>query len=119
MLNLDTHILLYALADELTPKEKNLLANESWSISGIVLWEVFKLRQLGRITLEGPEVDLMLALSNIHIWPIDLQVFKAMEKLDFKNDPADEIIAATSLAFDVPLLTRDQRIRKSKVLPLA
>jgi antitoxin (DNA-binding transcriptional repressor) of toxin-antitoxin stability system len=39
--------------------------------------------------------------------------------LDFKSDSADEIIAATSLTHDIPLLTRDSRIRKSKVVKLA
>jgi len=39
--------------------------------------------------------------------------------LDFESDPADEIIAATSLTHDIPLLTRDSRIRKSKLVKLA
>ncbi len=42
-----------------------------------------------------------------------------MRRLDFRSDPADEIIAATSLAHDVPLLTRDTRMLASKVVPLA
>lgn len=119
MLNLDTHILLHALADDLTGKERKLLSNEQWSISGIVLWEIHKLRQLGRISIATTDLDFQLALSGIHIWPIDLQVLKALSVLDFKNDPADEIIGATSIAFDVPLLTRDQKIKKSKTVPLA
>jgi PIN domain nuclease of toxin-antitoxin system len=39
--------------------------------------------------------------------------------LDFKSDPADELIAATSVVERIPLLTRDKRIRKSKLVPLA
>lgn len=38
---------------------------------------------------------------------------------DFKSDPADEIIAATSLVHRVPLLTRDRKIKKSKIVPFA
>jgi PIN domain nuclease of toxin-antitoxin system len=53
MLNLDTHVLVYALADDLTPRERSLLSNDTWSISAIVLWEIAKLSELGRI-----EVDL-------------------------------------------------------------
>jgi PIN domain nuclease of toxin-antitoxin system len=49
MLNLDTHILLYALLDDLTPRESSLLSGDSWSISAIVLWEIAKLFELGRI----------------------------------------------------------------------
>ena len=55
MLNLDTHVLLYALTDDLTPRERALLSNEPWSISAIVLWEIAKLSELGRIEIDfGP-----------------------------------------------------------------
>ena len=48
MLNLDTHILLGALADELTRRERELLAREPWSVAAIVLWEIGKLAERGR-----------------------------------------------------------------------
>jgi PIN domain nuclease of toxin-antitoxin system len=41
-----------------------------------------------------------------------------LRRLDFQSDPADEIIAATSLTHDIPLLTRDSRIRKSNAVKL-
>jgi PIN domain nuclease of toxin-antitoxin system len=44
---------------------------------------------------------------------------RAIDDLDFNSDPADELIAATSLAHDVQLLTRDRKLRKSEVVPLA
>jgi PIN domain nuclease of toxin-antitoxin system len=36
-----------------------------------------------------------------------------------KGDPADELIAATSIVHKVPLLTRDRALLKSKRIPLA
>jgi PIN domain nuclease of toxin-antitoxin system len=39
--------------------------------------------------------------------------------LDFASDPADELIAATSVVERIPLLTRDQKILKSRMVPLA
>jgi PIN domain nuclease of toxin-antitoxin system len=42
-----------------------------------------------------------------------------MRQLDFESDPADERIAATSIAHNVPLLTRDSQILASRVVPLA
>jgi putative flippase GtrA len=39
--------------------------------------------------------------------------------LDVRGDPTDDRIAATSLAHDVPLITRDRRLRRSKKVPLA
>lgn len=39
MLNLDTHILVFALNGNLRPSEQTLLARHRWSVSAIVLWE--------------------------------------------------------------------------------
>jgi PIN domain nuclease of toxin-antitoxin system len=117
MLNLDTHILLHALTDTLRPRERNLLANESWSISAIVLWEITKLAQLGRIEVDVDDVDLTRLLSRVHTWPLSLAVCREIPRLDFRSDPADEIIAATSIVHGVPLVTRDPRIRGSKRVP--
>jgi PIN domain nuclease of toxin-antitoxin system len=62
MLNLDTHILLHALTDELRPRERALLVNQTWSISAIVLWEIAKLSELNRIEidLDHPELARIL-----------------------------------------------------------
>lgn len=119
MLNLDTHILLHALGGELTPKEAKLLAADSWSIWAIVLWEVSKLAQLGRIEVDLDDAELRRVLSRIHTWPVTLDVCRALRQLDFRSDPADELIAATSLVHGVPLVTRDRAIRKSRRVPLA
>ena len=74
MLNLDTHILLHALTDNVTPKERRLLLADSWSISAIVLWEIAKLAQLGRIEVDLDSPLLLRTLSKLHVWPIDLAV---------------------------------------------
>ena len=120
MLNLDTHILIKALEGNLTPHERNVLtADPEWSISAIVLWEIAKLHQLGRVTYGLDHETFAAALDQVHIWPITRQVCLNLLALDFQSDPADEIIAATSLAHNIPLLTRDSRIRKSKAVKLA
>jgi PIN domain nuclease of toxin-antitoxin system len=119
MLNLDTHILLFALADKLTAREKRLLASHQWSISAIVLWELSKLVQLGRVELALDSAELVRLLGGIHVWPLTLEVCREILALDFHSDPADEIIAATSLVHRVPLLTRDRVLLKSKRLTFA
>jgi PIN domain nuclease of toxin-antitoxin system len=119
MLNLDTHILVYALNGDLTAAEKRLLSRQPWSISAIVVWELAKLAGAGRITLDIDSPEFARTLARIHIWPLDLAVCRAIGSLDFRSDPADEIIAATSIVHRVPLVTRDRRIRQSKKTPLA
>ena len=119
MLNLDTHILIFALNDELKSSERHLLANSRWSISSIVLWELAKLVQLDRIEVDFDDREVIRILSLMHVWPIDLAVARASTRLDFNSDPADEIIAATSLVHNIPLLTRDHIMRRSKIVPLA
>jgi PIN domain nuclease of toxin-antitoxin system len=119
MLNLDTHILIHALAGSLTTAERRLLARDSWSVSAIVLWELAKLVQLGRLSLDLASPDFTRALAQVQIWPLDLAVCRQSTALDFHGDPADEIIAATSVVHRVPLVTRDRRIRRSKLVPLA
>lgn len=119
MLNLDTHILLHAVTDDLRPRERKLLSKEPWSIASIVLWEIAKLAELGRIEVDLDDPELTRVVSRIHTWPLTLDVCRAMRELDFDSDPADEIIAATSLFHGVPLLTRDGVIRTSRRVPLA
>ena len=52
MLNLDTHVLIHALRGDVRPNERVLLARNLWGMAAIVLWELAKLTQLGRITLD-------------------------------------------------------------------
>jgi PIN domain nuclease of toxin-antitoxin system len=119
MLNLDTHVLIHAMTGEITSREGRILRAARWGISAIVLWELAKLAELKRIEidLEDPELDRFLA--NVHVWPLTLEVVRALPRLDFRSDPADEIIAATSLVHRAPLLTRDRKLLKSKIVPLA
>ena len=119
MLNLDTHILLYALAGELTEREERLLSAERWSISAIVQWEIAKLHQLGRIQLDLDDRVFIQLLDSLHVWPLTLDICRSSCDLDFRSDPADEIIAATSIIHRVPLLTRDGKLLESKRTPLA
>lgn len=119
MLNLDTHILIHALAGDLRPRELELLETNEWSVSAIVLWELAKLVQLDRIKLNLDDREVVRALSAIHVWPIDLDIAQISTHLDFSGDPADEIIAATSIVHRIPLLTRDKTILRSRLVPLA
>jgi PIN domain nuclease of toxin-antitoxin system len=119
MLNLDTHLLLYAVTGALRPREASLLANNRWSISAIVLWEIAKLSQLGRITVDLDDAEVVRVLGRVHVWPLTREIARASTGLDIKGDPADELIAATSIVHKVPLVTRDRQLLKSSLVPLA
>ena len=119
MLNLDTNIVIAGLAGSLTDREQELLENTSIAISDIVLWEISELIQLKRISLDLESAEFRRFLARSTVFPITLQIAKQSTQLDFKSDPADEIIAATSVVENIPLLTRDGKILKSKVVPFA
>ena len=117
MLNLDTHILIFALAGALDEKEQALLSRQPWSISAIVLWEPSKLMQLGRINVELKHPKVERALRRIHTWPLTLEICCQSCNLDIRSDPADEIIAATSVVENIPLVTRDRTLLDSQMIP--
>ena len=119
MLNLDTHILLFALDGSLRPAEQALLASEPWGISAIVLWEVAKLAQLGRIAIDVGSPEFAKIFNRIQVWPLNMAICQKSAELDFASDPADELIAATSIILHVPLVTRDKKIRRSKLVTFA
>jgi len=77
MLNVDTHILLYTLLGELTPREARMISHQPLGISAIVLWEIAKLHEKGRITLSLEAPDLVQLLEQIHVWPISRDLSQA------------------------------------------
>lgn len=119
MLNLDTHILVKMLAGDLTPGESELIVNEDLAISDIVFWELSKLVQLGRIQIDLDSLAFRRALRSLNVIPISIAIARQSTKLDFASDPADEIIAATSVVEKIPLLTRDKKILSSQMVPFA
>lgn len=119
MLNLDTHVLLYAVTGALRPRERRLLSADRWSISAIVLWEMAKLAQLGRIAVDLDDPQVVRVLARVHVWPLTREIARASTRLDVRGDPADELIAATSVVQQVPLVTRDRALLRSKLVPLA
>jgi len=117
MLNLDTHVLLFAIHGRLNTGEQRILRrDQEWSISAIVLWEITKLHEKGRIPHGLDYEPIASAIRAITIWPITSEICLRIRSLDFQSDPVDELIAATSIIHKLPLVTRDERLRSSKVI---
>src|SRR5690349_8450997 len=119
MLNLDTHIVVDLLGGIVTSREQALLKGQAFGISAMVIWEIAKLKQLKRIQIGLDDLRMTKFIDGCVVWPIDVAVALASTQLDFRSDPSDEIIAATSMVHGVPLLTRDAKMRASKMVPLA
>ncbi len=58
-------------------------------MSSIVLWELARLVQLGRLDINLDDREVGRILSRLRVWPIDLAVARASTRLDFSSDPAD------------------------------
>ena len=119
MLNLDTHILLGILQGNLREDERALTHGKRFAISDIVLWELAKLAQFGCIDFDFSGLNFRRVMRQLTVFPITPEIARQSSALDFRSDPADEIIAATSIVEKIPLLTRDRTILRSKMVPFA
>lgn len=120
MLNLDTNIVIAFLTSTLRRDEVRAMHEDpAWGISAIVFWEIAELSRSGKVRIGLDNADFLELLDRLHVWPLSLDVARTVLRLDFEADPADEIIAATSLVHRAPLLTRDSRMLASALVPLA
>lgn len=119
MVSLDTNILIIAVENRLSSLEPELVESSSCGISAMVVWELVNLTKLGKLEVDLDDPDLLKMLDTFHVWPVTADIARATAQLDFRSDPADQLISATSIVHDVPLLTRDRVIRESVVVPLA
>lgn len=119
MIVLDTHIWLWWVDDSprLTAPLRQMVADHQSQGLGVSIfscWEVAKLVEKGRLTLNCPVdqwLDLALAYPGVQLLDLTLPiVLQANQLIDFHNDPADQIIVATALIHNCCLLTIDSKI---------
>jgi len=113
------HMLVALMTGDLSPGELACAVNQPLAISDIVLWELALLVQRGRLMMDLDSREFREWLRHLTVLLISLEIARQSTQLDFSSDPADEIIAATSVVENIPLLTPDRRIRKSRIVPLA
>jgi len=90
------------------------------SVSAISIVETIYLIERGRVPLEALqrlEAGLKGPAPGLRVAPVDEDVAQAVYQVprDMVPDMPDRIIAATALHLDLPLITRDQRIRSTGI----
>jgi PIN domain nuclease of toxin-antitoxin system len=90
-------------------------------IADISLWEIAMLIKKGRIEIETTAANFMnlyLQSRNIVVQSISPEIAELSVNLsaDINSDPADRIIAATSIIYNAQLVTADQNLRNSNLL---
>lgn len=127
MITLDTHVIIWdALKPELlTSKAKKAIeaANQTDGIivCEISLWEIAMLMQKRRIEIQATYlefINLIKASNNFIFQGISPEIAELSARLpsDINLDPADRIIAATSIITNTRLITADKNLRQSKRL---
>jgi PIN domain nuclease of toxin-antitoxin system len=124
---LDTHVVIWLAQDyerisrsaESAIKEGRK-KDRGLAVSCITLVEIARLGSHGRVNVTP---DLERFLSDVEqrfvVLPINSYVARQAFELPagYPKDPVDRIIGATTLVEDIPLLTADREIRKSRVVP--
>lgn len=115
---LDTHVWVWMSIEDnkrLSKRAMRLIRNveQKW-ISAISCWELAKLVEKRRISFSIPTITWIKRTLSEHLISVaDLSPEIAVESTQFKDfhqDPADQIIVATSRVLGMPLLTSDQKI---------
>jgi PIN domain nuclease of toxin-antitoxin system len=127
MITVDTHIIIWEALDPQKLSKKALQqfkkANDSDGIifCDITLWEISMLISKNRLEIEASFkefIDLLVKTRNYVFQPITTEIADISNNLlkDLNSDPADRIIAATSLYTNSVLITADKNLQKSKII---
>lgn len=127
---LDTHILIWWQIDpsRLTADQRRALnlsreINEQLGVAAITLWEIAKAVERGRVEFDQ-ELDIVLRGIEQHpmLRVLKLDAYVARESTllgaTLRGDPADRLIVATARVHGLRLVTSDERIRRSEIVPV-
>jgi len=123
---LDTHIWLWSVLEQnrIKPSLAAILddpEHEHW-LSPISVWELGNLLRRKRLSLDSeferwvPETLRRFPFRHA---PLTHEVALQSHQVDLPhNDPADRILAATAVVYDLTLVTADERLLKSRRFPV-
>jgi PIN domain nuclease of toxin-antitoxin system len=119
---IDTHVMVWWTMDTplqlSTAARRSLINADVVAFSAVSLWEVGVLARRGRIDLKVHDwLPKVTGVYSLVVLPVTLDVaVRAAEFHEVLRDPIDCLIAATALAHNAPLITKDDRIRTSGVV---
>ena len=120
MILLDTHIWIWwvSQSQRLSQAHTTLLnqkLDEGLGVSIISCWEIAKLIEYGRLTLDRPAqewLDAALSRPGVELIPLSTRIVIESTQLPqpFHRDPADQLIVATARVLGCPLMSEDAKI---------
>ena len=117
MIVLDTHVLVWAAADERKLGRKaRALINRLWdtgevAVSAMTFWEIALLQSKGRLQTEVADWRAQRLAAGLVELPTNGAVgIHAVELRGLPDDPADRLIVATALAQRAGLMTADDKL---------
>ncbi len=125
MIVLDTHVLLWAVADskKLSRAAESAIRRsrqrDGVAISSITLWELASLVARGRIQGYGTvETSVKKLIEGVTVKPLTPEIVALATQFpdDYPHDPVDRLVGATARAEGLALVTRDESIRRSPLL---
>ena len=127
MILLDTHVLVWSVVEPQRLSRAAAAAIRRGRTGGglgnsaITLWELAVLFSRGRIRAPGSledSIQTMIDSAGVSVRALTPTVASLASQFpeDYPRDPADRLIGATARSEGIALITRDEQIRKSRLL---
>jgi PIN domain nuclease of toxin-antitoxin system len=109
--------------NQLTPKAKNAIERyqNELIVCDISIWEIAMLIRKDRLVVESTTsgfIRLLLEARNFQVQEITAEIAELSVNFgpEISNDPADRLIAATSILRNAPVVSADQNLRKATLV---
>jgi PIN domain nuclease of toxin-antitoxin system len=121
---IDTHILIWHAENQnLNQEELDIINNPQNTIyvSHATLWEMTIKVSIGKLKLNFAISDFptLLAQNQFTILPFDFKCYEILAQLPFHHqDPFDRLLIAQALSENMPIITRDEKIKLYDVVTI-
>ena len=125
MILLDTCAIIWTALEpsKLTPKAKKAIkrSENELVICDISIWEISMLINKKRLIVDDTAsgfINLLIQSQNYQVQQITPEIAELSVNFgtEINNDPADRLIAATSVLRNTPIITADQSLRDATIL---